>query len=180
MTMRSQKKAAARWAALIMAALFALTGCDVLTSTLPGTASGTAGGNPSATSAPVGADGTELPPVNANARPWITEIMSGNHAALPANGGYPDWVEVSNLNQDSLDLGGYYLSDNLKEPKAYTFPSIVLGPGQCVLVYCGGTDGSGTRSNLPPSRNAAMRSLALIFMWWPEPGTTHWLASRSR
>ncbi len=128
-----------RGAALALSALLVFSGCDVITAGIGGTAKPPTGGpvQPGQSASP------GLPPVDAKARPWITEVMSSNHAALPANGGYPDWVEISNLSQGSLDLGGYMLSDNIKEPKAYTFPQVILGPGQSVVLFCNDVDGSG-------------------------------------
>lgn len=154
MKINTPKNTAVRAAALVISALLVLSGCDVLTAANGGT------GKPTIGKPGTGKPGTQAP-VNANAKPTITEVMSSNHAALPANGGYPDWVEISNLNKDSVDLTGYFLSDNLKEPKAYTFPALVLGPGQSVLVYCDDNDGSGKTLQAPFKLSSAGEELYL-------------------
>ena len=43
----------------------------------------------------------------------ITEVMPSNKGVLPdEKGEYPDWIEVYNPTDDSINLSGYGLSDD--------------------------------------------------------------------
>jgi hypothetical protein len=54
--------------------------------------------------------------------PVINEVMSSNTTAVADNAGeYDDWVEIYNPNSDTLDLAGYYLTDNLILPTRFQF-----------------------------------------------------------
>ena len=67
----------------------------------------------------------------------INEIMAGNVSAVPdQNGEYDDWVEFYNGNNFSLNLNGYYLSDNENELKKWTFPNVTIPANGYLIVWC--------------------------------------------
>ena len=67
----------------------------------------------------------------------INEIMAGNVSAVPdQNGEYDDWVELYNGNNFSLNLNGYYLSDNENELKKWTFPNVTIPANGYLIVWC--------------------------------------------
>lgn len=66
----------------------------------------------------------------------INEFMASNNQAHANNGLYPDWVEIHNSGSSSVNLSGYHLSDNLGKPTKYNLPSVTLGAGGYLLVYC--------------------------------------------
>ena len=67
----------------------------------------------------------------------INEIMAGNVNAVPdQNGEYDDWVELYNGNNFSLNLNGYYLSDNENELTKWTFPNVAIPANGYLIVWC--------------------------------------------
>lgn len=53
----------------------------------------------------------------------INEVVSSNtlsfvHARL----GSPDWVELHNVSENTIDISGWGLSDNVKKPHKWVFP----------------------------------------------------------
>ena len=52
--------------------------------------------------------------------PVINEVMSANGSVVADNyGDFDDWLEIYNPNNDTLDIGGYYLTDNLVLPTRF-------------------------------------------------------------
>jgi hypothetical protein len=71
----------------------------------------------------------------------INEIMSSNATTKgDASGEYADWIELYNATLDTIDLGGYGLSDNYSEPYKWIFPSITVAPAGHLLVWASGKD----------------------------------------
>ncbi|MBM3845540.1 MAG: lamin tail domain-containing protein, partial [Verrucomicrobia bacterium] len=69
----------------------------------------------------------------------INEIMANNESGVPADGGYPDWVEIYNTGPGSVNLQGHTLTDNLTTPNKFTFTqSHTLAAGQFLVVWCSG------------------------------------------
>jgi len=67
----------------------------------------------------------------------INEIMAGNvNAVADQNGEYDDWVELYNGNSFSLNLNGYYLSDNENELTKWTFPNVTIPANGYLIVWC--------------------------------------------
>ncbi len=56
--------------------------------------------------------------------PVINEAMSSNSSTIADNySEYDDWLEIYNPSNDTLDLAGYYLTDNLVMPTRFKFAS---------------------------------------------------------
>ena len=71
--------------------------------------------------------------------PIISEIMSSNRNALAAaDGEYYDWIEIYNPTQNSINLNGFALSDDLNEPTKFVMPAHILQPGEFVVFYASG------------------------------------------
>jgi hypothetical protein len=75
----------------------------------------------------------------------INEFMSSNDSFYPGpNNDYPDWIEIYNTGDTDIDLGGWYITDNLDEMKKCQIPTghsdktTVHGHGFVVLI-CDGT-----------------------------------------
>jgi len=67
----------------------------------------------------------------------INEIMAGNVGAVAdQNGEYDDWVELYNGNNFSLNLNGYYLSDNENELTKWAFPNVTIPANGYLIVWC--------------------------------------------
>ncbi|MBQ9324501.1 MAG: lamin tail domain-containing protein [Clostridia bacterium] len=70
----------------------------------------------------------------------ISEAMASNHTSVPdENGNYPDWIEIWNSSDHSINLKGVGLSDNETSIK-FLFPSMELGSGGRVIVFCDNTN----------------------------------------
>lgn len=67
----------------------------------------------------------------------ISEVLLDNVTALPdENMCYSDIVELRNISTENVDLGNYYLSDDLSDRMRYRLPAITLAPGEFVLIWC--------------------------------------------
>ena len=74
----------------------------------------------------------------------INEFLASNATATPEVADFsdfPDWIELFNAATNSIDLGGYYLSDNLNEPFRWRIPEGTIIPAQGhLLVWADGYD----------------------------------------
>ena len=71
----------------------------------------------------------------------ITEFMAANASYVPdETGAYADWIEITNTGDTAVNLNGYGLSDSRDRPVRWKFPSVTLGPGEALIVYCDGKD----------------------------------------
>ena len=53
----------------------------------------------------------------------INEFMASNDAAnTDEYGGFDDWFEIYNADSVAVDIGGYYVTDNLDSPDSYQIP----------------------------------------------------------
>lgn len=67
----------------------------------------------------------------------ISELLLANRGVLPdENGRFCDAVELHNLTNAPLSLGGYYLSDGLENRFRYALPSVTLPADGYVVVFC--------------------------------------------
>jgi len=66
----------------------------------------------------------------------ITEIMAANAATLAdEDGDYPDWLEILNPRQTSLNLSNWCLTDNAANLTKWRFPDVNLAPGARLVVF---------------------------------------------
>ena len=71
----------------------------------------------------------------------ISELMTAGQTLLAdASGQFPDWVELQNISDETVNLKGWFLSDNPEKPTKWRFPEVLLAPGQRLVVYCSGQD----------------------------------------
>ncbi|MFT5191878.1 MAG: hypothetical protein ACI9DF_005438 [Verrucomicrobiales bacterium] len=76
------------------------------------------------------------------------EVTISEFVASPANGAHEDedcetvdWLELHNLDATAIDVGGYYLSDNLAEPTQWAIPaSTEIEAGGYLLIFASGKD----------------------------------------
>lgn len=59
----------------------------------------------------------------------INEILSHSH------GSAPDWIELLNRSGQSIDIGGWYLSDSASDLRKFRLPSRTLQDGEFALYY---------------------------------------------
>jgi hypothetical protein len=69
----------------------------------------------------------------------ITEISSGDaDVYTDADGSYPDWIEIYNPSNVSVNLKGYYISDNVQNKQKFELPDKVLNSGEYLLIFASG------------------------------------------
>ena len=75
--------------------------------------------------------------------PLITELMADNQSTLFNEflNDYPDWIEIYNPGPGSLDLTGWYLTDQKNELHLWQFPpSAVVADDGYLIVFASGLD----------------------------------------
>ena len=70
----------------------------------------------------------------------ISEVMASN--GFYEKGEAYDWIELHNDGKETVDLGGWYLSDSKKNPQKWSFPKgAKLKAGGYLTVFCTGEEG---------------------------------------
>ncbi len=78
---------------------------------------------------------------NSNNGVVISEFMASNASILQdEDWDYPDWIEIWNNSDESVNLENWSLSDNKEEPGKWTFPSWTLAAGAHVVVFASDKD----------------------------------------
>ncbi len=85
-------------------------------------------------------------PASPSIRVFINEWMADNDSGIadPADNDYEDWFELYNPSTDTVDLGGYYLTDNLTNKFQSEIPNnhhYLIPPGGYLLVWADGERG---------------------------------------
>ena len=66
----------------------------------------------------------------------LNEIMTANGGVMVDGAGEtPDWIEVANVGSRPVDLKGYLLAKQARAGNVFAFPSHILQPGECALVF---------------------------------------------
>ncbi|MBN2505696.1 MAG: lamin tail domain-containing protein [Verrucomicrobia bacterium] len=66
---------------------------------------------------------------------WINELLARNET-IAIQGEHPDLVELVNRGSQPVDLKDFSLTDDLQDPRQFTFPpGTVLGPGKYLVLY---------------------------------------------
>lgn len=78
----------------------------------------------------------------------ISELLTSNRGALPdENGRFCDVIELHNVTDQPVSLGGYFLSDRQENRFRYTFPAVTLPADGYLLVFCNGSAADGADSS---------------------------------
>ncbi|MEC7638138.1 MAG: lamin tail domain-containing protein, partial [Verrucomicrobiota bacterium] len=73
--------------------------------------------------------------------PVINEVVALNRSTLyDEDAESSDWIEIFNPNKDSINLEGYYLTDDQSDLKKWRFPNSLLASGEYVIVFASGKD----------------------------------------
>ncbi|MCE5236265.1 MAG: lamin tail domain-containing protein [Clostridiaceae bacterium] len=88
----------------------------------------------------------------------INEVMSSNKGSVPDEyGSYPDWVELKNISEEEVDVGGLGLSDGLLEGAKYVIPSgTKIAASGFLVIYCSGGTEAGLYAPFRISSNEAV------------------------
>ena len=74
----------------------------------------------------------------------ISEFMAANDDTLvDGDGNYSDWVELLNTDSNSVDLAGWYLSDDTNDLQKWTFPATNIAAGGYLVVFASGQEATG-------------------------------------
>ncbi len=93
----------------------------------------------------------------------ITEFMAVNDSTFEdEDGSFPDWFEVYNCGPGSVDLGGWYATDDLADLTKWQFPTRVLGEGEFLLVFASEKDRRGDELHVSFRLSGGGESLALV------------------
>ena len=66
----------------------------------------------------------------------LTEFMAVNDSVLPdEDGDFPDWIELFNSGTNTVNLNGWYLTDNPGNPTKWRFPGATMAPNSYLIVY---------------------------------------------
>lgn len=72
----------------------------------------------------------------------LNELEAANTKILDENKQADDWIELYNLTTNAIDLSGYYLSDNVTNPKKWQFPKNTSIPAKDYVIVWADEDGS--------------------------------------
>lgn len=69
----------------------------------------------------------------------LSEFMASNDATLADDDGdFVDWIELHNPGATSVNLDGWFLTDDIAIPRRYRLPEVRLGAGEYVIVFASG------------------------------------------
>ncbi|WP_442484568.1 lamin tail domain-containing protein [Aeoliella sp. SH292] len=100
-----------------------------------------------------------------SAAPVITEFLASNEGNLQdEDGDFSDWIEIANRGDQAIDLAGWHLTDSADNLTRWSFPSLVLAPGDHYVVFASGKDRavSGQQLHTSFSLSADGEYLALV------------------
>jgi hypothetical protein len=82
-----------------------------------------------------------LPPLHAADTLLVTEFMAANSSTLTdEDGAYSDWVEIYNASANTVNIGGWYLTDNAGDLTKWQFPATNMAPHTFMVVFCSSKD----------------------------------------
>jgi hypothetical protein len=93
----------------------------------------------------------------------INELMPVNSSTVADNyGEFDDWIELFNKSAGTIDLSGYYLSDNHKNPSKWQFPqgTVITGKGYLIIWADGDSTEFGLHTNFKLSSSGEEAVLA--------------------
>lgn len=107
-------------------------------------------------------DGNALPPV---LNEFLASAGGDGDPLLDEDGEASDWIEIFNPNPFPINLGGYFLTDDIMLPSKWTFPHpTTMDAGDYLIVFASGKDRSTTGSEFHTNFRLAAEGeyLALI------------------
>jgi len=93
----------------------------------------------------------------------INELMPINSGTVADNyGEFDDWIELFNKSGETIDLSGYYLSDNHKKASKWQFPegTAIAGNGYLIIWADGDSTQFGLHTNFKLSSSGEEAVLA--------------------
>ncbi|MDB4434061.1 lamin tail domain-containing protein [Akkermansiaceae bacterium] len=79
----------------------------------------------------------------------LNEILTNNQSGLEdGNGKKSDWIEIFNPNSQTINLEGFYLTDDSTIPTKWIFPAINIGSNGYLVVFASGDNAPDADANL--------------------------------
>lgn len=102
----------------------------------------------------------------------ISELMSSNETLLQMDdGSYPDWIELYNNGSDTVDLTGWALSNNPKNPAKWLFPAgTTIAPGEYLTVLATGSGKSNGEQKKNPETNFVISAAGEVLVLFNASG----------
>lgn len=69
----------------------------------------------------------------------INEFLAANYTTLADDdfSAFSDWVEIANATNETLDISGFYLTDDFSEKQKWQFPpNTLIAPGEYLIIWC--------------------------------------------
>ncbi|MDA7654076.1 lamin tail domain-containing protein, partial [Verrucomicrobia bacterium] len=71
----------------------------------------------------------------------ISEFSAFNSSTLAdEEGSQEDWIELVNLGSQTINLNAWNLTDDAQSLRKWTFPSVLLSPGNYLVIFASGKD----------------------------------------
>ncbi|MCK4997924.1 MAG: lamin tail domain-containing protein, partial [Anaerohalosphaera sp.] len=103
----------------------------------------------------------------------INEFMARNDTTrTDEDGHYSDWIELHNISSSSVDLNGWFLTNDSDGSNSWQMPAITIGPGQYLIVYASGKDSSNPAANLHTDFQLGGLGEYLALLW-PDRSVAH-------
>lgn len=82
-----------------------------------------------------------LLPLTLQSQVVINEFSASNKSGIYDQFFKPeDWIELFNASNNTVNLSGWHLSDDIDNPTKWTFPAVSLAPGKHLLVFASNRD----------------------------------------
>ena len=79
----------------------------------------------------------------------ISEFLASNsNSIVDENGDNEDWIEISNSSGSPVNLLGWYLTDDVNQPRKWAFPSMTLNGGAFRVVFASNKNRANPAANL--------------------------------
>ena len=80
----------------------------------------------------------------------INELMASNSSSyLDETGSDEDWIELYNAGAAAVDIGGYYVTDDVGELKKFQLPfgtgNLIIQPGSFLILWASGVPARGPK-----------------------------------
>jgi CotH kinase protein/Lamin Tail Domain/Fn3 associated/Secretion system C-terminal sorting domain len=94
---------------------------------------------------------------------YINEIMSVNNCTLiDEDGDYSDWIEIYNGNQSSVNLNGYFISDDPSAPEKWCISNAIVEADSFLLIFASDKDRNGWPNQLHSNFRLSSNGESLI------------------
>jgi len=95
---------------------------------------------------------------------YINEVMASNTKTISdKDGEFPDWIEIYNAQNFSVNLEGYSLSDDPNNLKKWSFGNIEIAPESFLLIFASDKNRNSSANNLHTNFKIKSEGESIIF-----------------